>query len=99
MSAAIKVGSFVGTYGTKLVLGAGYVALRGAYTLGEAGEAAIASGEVEAKRLATQHDALMVQQRAGAEIRKAELRARLAAMQVPPAVAAVAAAPMVAVAA
>lgn len=99
MSAAIKVGSFVCTYGTKIVLGAGYMALRGAYALGEAGEAAVACSEVEAKRLGVQHDAMMITQRQQAEVRKAELRARLAALQVPPAVANAVAAPMVAVAA
>ena len=91
--AAVAIGSAVGKYGTKLVLGAGYIALRGAYSLGEAGEAAIASGTVEAERLAVSHEAIMVVRTAEAAQRKIELQARMAALAAPPA-AVIAAAPV-----
>ena len=74
---AVSVGSAVGKYGTKFVLGAGYIALRGAYALGEAGEAAIAAGTVEAQQLSDNHDKLMVIQQAEAAQRRIELKARM----------------------
>lgn len=78
---AVSVGSGVGKYGTKAVLGLGYMALRGAYALGEAGEAAIASGTVEAERLAVHHEALLVKQRAEAAVRRTEIAARMLALK------------------
>lgn len=96
MSAAIKVGSFVGTHGTRAVLGTGYALLRVAYKLGEAGEAAIASSEVEVERLGKKHAALMVIADQEAVIRRAELQVRLAQLR---AAAAAPAAPVAEVAA
>lgn len=91
--AAVAVGGAVGKYGTKLVLGAGYIGLRAMYSLGEAGEAAIASGTVEAERLAVQHEAVMLVRTAEAAQRKIELQARMLALSAP-APAVIAAAPV-----
>jgi hypothetical protein len=100
MSAAVKVGSFVGTHGTRAVLGTGYALLRVAYKLGEAGEAAIASSEVEVERLGKKHAELMALEDAAAIVRRAELQTRLAQLRAAAAAPApVAAAPMVPVAA
>lgn len=77
MSAVVKLGGFVGTYGTRAVLGAGYIALRAGYALGEAGEAAIATGTVEAERLANAHAAKMAANTVAATARRAELQAKL----------------------
>lgn len=79
MSVAVKVGGAVGKYGTRAVLGLGYIALRGAYALGEAGEAAVEAGSLEAEALGLKHEKLMTEQRAANAVKIAEMKAQIAA--------------------